>query len=86
MGLIEHSVVEEEVALLGLHQERLDLLPDQGRGECLPFEEPVDAVVVETSDMLGKVRAGVVDLARQQVLAVKLAGRFHDTVLPNYTK
>jgi hypothetical protein len=36
--------------------------------------------------MRGQVRAGVVDLARQQVLAVELAGGFHDTVLPSHTK
>lgn len=54
-----------------------DLLPDEYRGQLLALEIAIDTVMVYALCVVSQIRAGIVDLARQQVLTVDLPRRLH---------
>src|SRR5690606_16049555 len=80
VALIEHGVIEEEVAFVAGLELVLDLLPDQARGDLLASEIAVDRVVAPLLGVLGEVGEGVVDLSRDQELAVVESGESFGTV------
>ncbi len=46
VGLVEHRVIKEQIALRRLHDQVFDLLPDEGGAQALAFQITVDTVVV----------------------------------------
>lgn len=77
VGLLQHHIIEEQVAFQAAGKQGFDLLPKQTGRQFLLLEIAVHIVVRQVSKVVGQISTGVVDLARQQVLAVKFASRFH---------
>src|SRR5205085_11110263 len=74
--LIEHRIIEDEVAACGLHHLRAHIVPDETRRNTLATQVTVDGVVAQALRVVGEVRQRVVDLADEQVLAVVKARDF----------
>ncbi len=74
--LIEHRVIEDDVALLGRRQLRADIVPDETRCDALAAQVTVDGIMAQPLAMVGEVRQRVIDLADEQVLAVVEARNF----------
>ena len=75
--LVEHRVVKQDVAPPTQHHLRAHLLPELTRRELAGLEEVPHVVVREALQVVGQVRARVVDLAAHQKLSVKLGRHLH---------
>ena len=78
-------IIKDDVAVFGLHQSCAGFFPHQTRCQFLVFQIPIDAVMVKIINVVSQIRASVIDLARQQILAVNLACCFQAQILIRFS-
>jgi hypothetical protein len=77
MPLIQNSIVEQKVSVLGWLQQGFGVVPQQTRSQFLAAKIAVNAVMADTLQMVSQIRHGVVDRTAQQILAVVQFGKAH---------
>ena len=70
IALIQHRIVEDQIAGWGGDELLADIFPDQARRNTVVRQVAVERIVAELLGMIGKVRQRIVDLATDQILAV----------------
>src|SRR5215213_4372967 len=76
-ALLQHGIVEDQVRIRVALQKFLDLFEEQAGRKLLAPEVAIYGVVAEPIEVLGEVGQSVVDLAREQILAVIQLRKFH---------
>lgn len=70
MPFVQYAIVEQHTGVLGRFQQRLDVVPQQTRGQFLSTQIAIDPVIADTFQVVSQVRHRVIDGAAQQILAV----------------
>ena len=76
MAFVEHRVIKDDVGIFTGDELVFDVVEDQLRRDVVVFEEAFDGVVAAFSGMVSEVGERVVDLAREQKLAIIESGYF----------
>lgn len=77
VNLLENHIIKNQIPFQAACNQRFDFLPKQFGRQVAFLKEAADVIVGQVGKMISQIRAGVVDLAREKVLTVNLAGCFH---------
>ena len=72
--VIQHRVIERQIALWTAHHLSFDILPDHAGSQFLPLQIAFHRIVAKTLAVISKIRQRVVGLRHQQKLTIVEAG------------